>query len=163
MRHGLLELHKALLDGERERYEQVHGKVTAGKMLQLAFQDPQFAWLRSMSELIVRIDEFLDTDEANDADVETLLTSTRTLLTTAGQSTNFARRGRSAARSARRPSAACRRRWTLRRARPYVGPPAVVQHPLDRGQHEHSKTGPPDHERPVRHAACDAARGCQPD
>ena len=91
VRHGLLELHKALLDGERERYEQVHGKVTAGKMLQLAFQDPQFAWLRSMSELIVRIDEFLDTDEANDADVETLLTSTRTLLTTAGQSTNFAR------------------------------------------------------------------------
>ena len=60
VRHGLLELHKALLDAERERYERTHGKVTAGKMLQLAFQDPQFAWLRSMSELIVRIDELLD-------------------------------------------------------------------------------------------------------
>jgi hypothetical protein len=76
VRHGLLELHKALLDGERERYEQIHGKVTAGKMLQLAFQDPQFAWLRSMSELIVRIDELLDTEDATDA---------------AGQSTAFAR------------------------------------------------------------------------
>ena len=91
VRHGLLELHKALLDGERERYELVHGKVTPGKMLQLAFQDPQFAWLRSMSELIVRIDELLDTQAAGDADVERLLTSARTLLTTDGQSTTFAR------------------------------------------------------------------------
>jgi len=91
VRHGLLELHKALLDGEREQYERVHGKVTAGKMLQLAFQDPQFAWLRSMSELIVRIDELLDTEEATDSELETLLTSARTLLTTSGQSTTFAR------------------------------------------------------------------------
>jgi hypothetical protein len=91
VRHGLLELHKALLDGERERYERIHGKVTAAKMLQLAFQDPQFAWLRSMSELIVRIDELLDTEEASDTDLESLLTSARTLLTTAGQSTTFAR------------------------------------------------------------------------
>ena len=91
VRHGLLELHKALLDGERERYELINGKVTAARMLQLAFQDPQFAWLRSMSELIVRIDELLDTDEANDTDVESLLTSARTLLTTAGHSTTFAR------------------------------------------------------------------------
>lgn len=91
VRHALLELHKALLDGERARYEQVHGKVTAGKMLQLAFEDPQFAWLRSMSELIVRIDELLDTEKAADSDLANLLTSARTLLTTAGQSTPFAR------------------------------------------------------------------------
>jgi len=91
VRHGLLELHKALLDAERERYERTHGKVTAGKMLQLAFQDPQFAWLRSMSELIVRIDELLDNKEAIDADLEDLLTSARALLTPAGQSTAFAR------------------------------------------------------------------------
>ena len=91
MRHGLLELHKALLDAERERYERVHGKVTAGKMLQLAFQDPQFAWLRSMSELIVRIDELLEAEEASDGDAESLLATTRSLLTTSDQSTNFAR------------------------------------------------------------------------
>jgi hypothetical protein len=64
VRQGLLELHKALLDGERARYEAIHGKVSAGKMLQLAFQDGQFAWLRSMSELIVRIDEWLDAGDA---------------------------------------------------------------------------------------------------
>jgi len=91
VRHGLLELHKALLDAERERYERVHGKVTAGKMLQLAFQDPQFAWLRSMSELIVRIDELLEAEEASDGDAESLLATTRSLLTTSDQSTNFAR------------------------------------------------------------------------
>ena len=91
VRHGLLDLHKALLDGERDRYERTHGKVTAGKMLQLAFQDPQFAWLRSMSELIVRIDELLETDEAQDVDVENLLGNVRTLLMPAGQSTPFAR------------------------------------------------------------------------
>jgi len=91
VRHGLLELHKALLDGERERYERVHGKVTAGKMLQLAFQDPQFAWLRSISELIVRIDELLETEEASGGDAESLLATTRSLLTTSDQSTTFAR------------------------------------------------------------------------
>lgn len=91
VRHGLLELHKALLDGERGRYEKIHGKVTAGKMLQLALNDPQFAWLRAMSELIVRIDELLDAEEASDADVEGLLAGARTLLTTTGQSTTFAR------------------------------------------------------------------------
>jgi hypothetical protein len=91
VRHGLLELHKALLDAERERYERIHGKVTAGKMLQLALQDPQFAWLRSMSELIVRIDELLDTHEANNSDAESLLAATRALLVTSDQSTSFAR------------------------------------------------------------------------
>jgi len=91
VRHGLLELHKALLDAEREKYERIHGKVTAGKMLQLAFSDAQFAWLRSLSELIVRIDELLETEEATDSDRENLLATARTLLTTSSQSTTFAR------------------------------------------------------------------------
>ena len=91
VRHGLLELHKALLDAEREKYERIHGKVTAGKLLQLALQDGQFAWLRSLSELIVRIDERLETEEASDGDLENLLATARTLLTTSGQPTNFAR------------------------------------------------------------------------
>jgi len=89
VRHGLLELHKALLDAERAKYEQIHGKVTAGKMLQLAFEDAQFAWLRSLSELIVRIDELLETKEASDSEREKLLATVRTLLTVSGQSTNF--------------------------------------------------------------------------
>jgi histidinol-phosphate/aromatic aminotransferase/cobyric acid decarboxylase-like protein len=89
VRLGLLQLHKALLDAERDRYEQIHGKVTAGKMLQLALQDARFAWLRSLSELIVRIDERLE-EEASDSDLENLLATARSLLTTAGQPTSFA-------------------------------------------------------------------------
>ena len=91
VRHRLLELHKALLDAEREKYEKIHGKVSAGKMLQLAFQDPQFAWLRSLSELIVRIDELLETDEPGATELENLLSTTRALLITSEQSTPFAR------------------------------------------------------------------------
>ena len=91
VRHGLLDLHKALLDAERAKYEQIHGKISAGKLLQLAFQDTQFAWLRSLSELIVRIDELLENQEATDSDRESLLAAARTLLTIAGQSTSFAR------------------------------------------------------------------------
>ena len=91
VRHGLLELHKALLDAERAKYEQIHGKVTAGKMLQLAFEDAQFAWLRSLSELIVRIDELLEAKEASDSDRENLLATAGALLTISDQSTSFAR------------------------------------------------------------------------
>ncbi len=55
LRRGLLRLHKVLLDGERERYEQVFGRVaSSGALLQLVIHDEQFAWLRSISELIVR-------------------------------------------------------------------------------------------------------------
>lgn len=57
----LLGLHKLLLDAEREGYEKVFGKVeTSGQMLKLVIEDPWFAWLRPLSQAIVRIDEALD-------------------------------------------------------------------------------------------------------
>jgi hypothetical protein len=81
LRLGLLRLHKALLDTEREAYERVHGQVTGGELLQLVINHEQFAWLRPVSELIVRIDEMLDADEPVTADdTETLLAGARALL-----------------------------------------------------------------------------------
>jgi hypothetical protein len=81
LRLGLLRLHKALLDAEREAYERVHGQVSGGELLQLVINHEQFAWLRPVSELIVRIDEMLDADEpAMDDDAEALLAGARTLL-----------------------------------------------------------------------------------
>ena len=63
-RLGLLALHKALLDYERIRYERTHGRVeSSGAFLQLAIGDPQFAWLRSISEVVVQIDQLLVSDE----------------------------------------------------------------------------------------------------
>ena len=81
LRLGLLRLHKALLDRERADYERVNGQVNAGELLQLAIGHEQFAWLRPVSELIVRIDELLDAVEpATAADAESLLAGARTLL-----------------------------------------------------------------------------------
>jgi hypothetical protein len=81
LRLGLLRLHKALLDAERAAYERAHGQVASGELLQLVINHEQFAWLRPVSELIVRIDEMLDADEPATADdAEALLAGARALL-----------------------------------------------------------------------------------
>jgi hypothetical protein len=64
IRHGLLTLHKTLLDTQRLWYEKEHGRLEGGgQMLQLLAYDPAFAWLRLFSALIVEIDEKLDDKE----------------------------------------------------------------------------------------------------
>jgi len=40
----------------------VHGRQSGGELLKLLLDDPHFAWLRPMSQTIVRIDEMLDAD-----------------------------------------------------------------------------------------------------
>jgi len=91
LRRGLLRLHKVLLDGERDRYEQVFGRVaSSGALLQLVIHDEQFAWLRSISELIVRIDEMLDAEEpATQVDAENVLGHVRSLLKSTPSGANF--------------------------------------------------------------------------
>jgi hypothetical protein len=60
-RLGLLRLHKALLENEKENYESTHGKInTTGEYYNLVINDSQFAWLRRMSGVIVEIDEALE-------------------------------------------------------------------------------------------------------
>lgn len=56
MRRHLMRLHKALIDAERTRFEEVHGRQTSGQLLQALIHDPFFAWLRPFSQLITRID-----------------------------------------------------------------------------------------------------------
>ncbi|HEY0098707.1 MAG TPA: hypothetical protein VGB76_07100 [Pyrinomonadaceae bacterium] len=81
LRRVLLRLHKALLDRERSVYEQVHGRVSSGELLQLVIQHDQFAWLHAISELIVRTDEMLDADEPlTNGEAESLLSKARGLL-----------------------------------------------------------------------------------
>ena len=60
LRKLLLELHKTLIDWQRTDYERVRGRLQTTQLLNVMFNDPEFAWLRSMSGLIVRIDEALD-------------------------------------------------------------------------------------------------------
>ena len=59
IRLALLRLHKVLLDWERAGYERIHGRQSSGDLLKALLDDPQFSWLRPMSQLIVRIDEIL--------------------------------------------------------------------------------------------------------
>ena len=61
LRRLLLQLHKILIDWQRADYETAHGRLQTSQLLNVMFNDPEFAWLRSMSGLIVRIDESLDT------------------------------------------------------------------------------------------------------
>ena len=65
LRRRLLQLHKTLIDWQRAEYEQEHGRLQTTQLMNAIFNDPAFAWLRSMSGLIVRIDETL---EAKDPD-----------------------------------------------------------------------------------------------
>lgn len=81
VRRGLIQLHKTLLDAERLRYERVNGRVEGGALLQLLIHDPWFGWLRPLSELIVLIDERLDSDEPTTADdAAALIEQVRSLL-----------------------------------------------------------------------------------
>ncbi|HTQ53621.1 MAG TPA: hypothetical protein VMI94_04120 [Bryobacteraceae bacterium] len=91
LRNGLLKLHKTLLDSERARYDHDVQRIkSSGQLLNLVLNDPFFAWLHELSELIVMIDETLDADEpATDADASRLLAQARTLLTPAESGHGF--------------------------------------------------------------------------
>ena len=57
LRQRLLELHKALVDVERDAYERSRGRMTDGEFLKALIDDPAFAWLAPLTALIVRLDE----------------------------------------------------------------------------------------------------------
>ena len=59
-RNILLTLHKSLIDFERGRYENLHGRLNASQFLNLLLENEDFAWLRKFSMLIVEIDEMFD-------------------------------------------------------------------------------------------------------
>ena len=56
-RNLLLQLHKMLVDFERENYEMLNGPVTTGQFLHLLLEHASFAWLKEFSNLIVVVDE----------------------------------------------------------------------------------------------------------
>src|ERR1700690_1516627 len=64
LRQALLNLHKALIDSERVSYEKIVGEIQSpNHFLQLLTNDPWFAWLHPLSQLIVAMDEALDGKE----------------------------------------------------------------------------------------------------
>lgn len=60
----LLHLHKALMDYQKAQFEQKNGLVqNPNHYYQLVLNDPSFAWLRTLSALVVSIDELLEKPE----------------------------------------------------------------------------------------------------
>jgi hypothetical protein len=94
LRHGLLRLHKLLLDLERRDYERARGRIgNSYEFLQLVLRDPWFDWLHRLSELIVQIDEGLDARESDtpmtEDDAKALIERSRTLLAPSETGTEF--------------------------------------------------------------------------
>jgi len=82
VRHGLLGLHKALIVAEQLTFERIYGRIdSTGQLLHLVMNDPWFTWLHPLSNMVVRIDELLDSDEELTVeDVAVLLTEVRALI-----------------------------------------------------------------------------------
>ena len=94
LRTRLLQLHKVLLDDARAAYEMDRGRVgSSASLLQLVINDPWFAWLHSLSELVVRIDESVEPESpATDADAAALTDQVDRLLTASEDAEGFQRR-----------------------------------------------------------------------
>ena len=94
LRHGLLRLHKLLLDLERRDYERARGRIgNSYEFLQLVLKDPWFDWLHRLSELIVQIDEALDNRDPEapmlENDAQALIERAKTLLAPSETGTQF--------------------------------------------------------------------------
>jgi len=94
LRTSLLALHKALLDDAKVAYELDRGRIpSVGVLLQLAINDPWFAWLHQVSELVVRIDEMTAAESsATAADARALFEQVDRLLVPSESGDMFARR-----------------------------------------------------------------------
>ncbi len=93
LRETLLQLHKALLEGERISYETSFGRtISSYDFLHLLTTDPWFAWLAPVTHLLADMDALLDAREPlTAAAVNALLAQTKTLLTPTEGGEGFSR------------------------------------------------------------------------
>ncbi len=92
LREGLLIHHKVLLDSERAFYEhEVERITTSNQFLNLVLNDPWFAWLRELSQLVVAVDEVQDNkkDPPTAVDADRLVAQARVLITPAENGSGF--------------------------------------------------------------------------
>lgn len=95
LRLPLLALHKVVLATERRALERIHGELSGAQFLQIVSDPVRYGWLKPFSELILAIDDTLevqDDDEAEIATPEDLLERTRDLLLPPKGETPFGRR-----------------------------------------------------------------------
>jgi hypothetical protein len=93
LRDTLVPLHRTLLEWERTAYERVHGRTAPADLLRATVTDPQFAWLRPVSSLIVRIDGLLEPAAMDrPADVSAIVSEARELVAPDEAGTPYAQR-----------------------------------------------------------------------
>lgn len=92
LRTVVLALHKAALDAERGRYEQVHGPIGGPQqVLRLVMDDPFFAWLRPLSDFVIQADIRLsDKKPILPPDVERFASHLRLMVQSESQTDRFA-------------------------------------------------------------------------
>ena len=82
-----------LIEDARAAYELDRGRVgSPGNLLQLVINDPWFAWLHALSELVVRIDQTIEEPASTDAEAAALSDQVGRLLTASEHGEGFARR-----------------------------------------------------------------------
>jgi redox-sensitive bicupin YhaK (pirin superfamily) len=94
LRDALRRLHKALLDAERLDYERSFGRIGSDfYLLQLAAEDPQFAWLRALSTVMLDVDALVASGQDLSAtEMRLLATRIRAMLLAGGRMTPFQHR-----------------------------------------------------------------------
>jgi hypothetical protein len=94
LRNGLLQLHTTLLASQRSTYERDVERITStGQYFNLAMNDPWFAWLRELSQFVVKLDALLDEKEPDAApDADQLIGQARELISPSENGAPFARR-----------------------------------------------------------------------
>ena len=94
VRLKVLQLHKALLDSERVVYEQFHGRIqSTGEFFRLVIGHDWFSWLRPISQLIVQMDDVLNSKEPVTIEaIDELLKETREMIQPAEEGTTLNKR-----------------------------------------------------------------------
>ena len=111
VRAPLLALHKSLVDAERVQYERTHGRLENAEFLKVLMDGPQFAWLKPLTALIVRLDEALEDNQDGAAAIDEL----RRLLAPDEHGSVFQQRYAGVLQ--RSPDAVVNHGWTLRALR----------------------------------------------
>jgi hypothetical protein len=94
LREAMLPLHKALLEFERVGYEATFGKIQSPyQFLKLVMEDPWFAWLTPMTQLITAMDEMLEAkkEPLTVAGVDAVVERVKTLLVATEGGEGFSR------------------------------------------------------------------------
>lgn len=91
LRPPLLELHKAMLDAQRIQYERLHGRIeTSGEFLGLVLNHPEFEWIRALSALIARLDEWAEgMEREGEGEFDSLVEALRSLIRPEGANAEF--------------------------------------------------------------------------